>query len=129
DLSVHSVTDLSYVVHPDSLTLFFFFFYCYGAPRDLLSFPTRRSSDLGRVFPSRTTSPDARPSRPKMAWAISLRPEPTRPAKPRIDRKSTRLNSSHVEISYAVFCLKKKNKRTLRAEVGADLRRGGGGGR
>src|SRR5690349_23532386 len=27
------------------------------------------------------------------------------------DRKSTRLNSSHVEISYAVFCLKKKKKR------------------
>src|SRR5699024_11777021 len=30
-----------------------------------------------------------------------------------VDRKSTRLNSSHVSISYAVFCLKKK-KRTLR---------------
>src|SRR5438067_9144924 len=28
-----------------------------------------------------------------------------------IDRKSTRLNSSHVSISYAVFCLKKKNKK------------------
>src|SRR5438874_10526327 len=28
------------------------------------------------------------------------------------DRKSTRLNSSHVEISYAVFCLKKKKKKT-----------------
>src|SRR5690606_41375160 len=27
-----------------------------------------------------------------------------------IDRKSTRLNSSHVKISYAVFCLKKKNE-------------------
>src|SRR5690554_7626218 len=27
------------------------------------------------------------------------------------DRKSTRLNSSHVRISYAVFCLKKKNRR------------------
>src|SRR5690554_7794645 len=27
------------------------------------------------------------------------------------DRKSTRLNSSHVRISYAVFCLKKKNKK------------------
>src|SRR5690349_23393878 len=27
-----------------------------------------------------------------------------------VDRKSTRLNSSHVEISYAVFCLKKKKK-------------------
>src|SRR2546429_6442421 len=30
------------------------------------------------------------------------------------DRKSTRLNSSHGYISYAVFCLKKKKKRTIR---------------
>src|SRR6202790_5703361 len=30
------------------------------------------------------------------------------------DRKSTRLNSSHYNISYAVFCLKKKNKSTYR---------------
>src|SRR2546430_4894058 len=30
-----------------------------------------------------------------------------------IDRKSTRLNSSHSQISYAVFCLKKKNKRHI----------------
>src|SRR5690606_40529449 len=29
-----------------------------------------------------------------------------------LDRKSTRLNSSHVKISYAVFCLKKKKKKT-----------------
>src|SRR2546430_12394696 len=29
---------------------------------------------------------------------------------PLVDRKSTRLNSSHSQISYAVFCLKKKNK-------------------
>src|SRR5438874_10607367 len=29
------------------------------------------------------------------------------------DRKSTRLNSSHVEISYAVFCLKKKKRKIL----------------
>src|SRR5690242_21208630 len=29
----------------------------------------------------------------------------------RLDRKSTRLNSSHMSISYAVFCLKKKNKK------------------
>src|SRR5204862_743660 len=33
------------------------------------------------------------------------------------DRKSTRLNSSHVEISYAVFCLKKKNKETATEEA------------
>src|SRR5687768_17698155 len=39
-----------------------------------------------------------------------------------VDRKSTRLNSSHGYISYAVFCLKKKNlRRTLRGSL-----RGGG---
>src|SRR3712207_8872061 len=30
-----------------------------------------------------------------------------------VDRKSTRLNSSHANISYAVFCLKKKNKKKI----------------
>src|SRR5439155_24426001 len=34
-------------------------------------------------------------------------------AHPDIDRKSTRLNSSHVAISYAVFCLKKKKKKKI----------------
>src|SRR2546421_1845223 len=34
-------------------------------------------------------------------------------AERRIDRKSTRLNSSHDQISYAVFCLKKKKKTTI----------------
>src|SRR5437667_1898218 len=49
------------------------------------------------------------------AWQIAattLRPssiERTKVAKS--DRKSTRLNSSHITISYAVFCLKKKNKK------------------
>src|SRR3712207_7528602 len=39
-------------------------------------------------------------SRPRAAWSSSGRAT---------DRKSTRLNSSHANISYAVFCLKKKN--------------------
>src|SRR5256885_2421887 len=34
-------------------------------------------------------------------------------ARPSLDRKSTRLNSSHLVISYAVFCLKKKKKAHL----------------
>src|SRR5690242_20757228 len=39
-------------------------------------------------------------------------------AVPKRDRKSTRLNSSHMSISYAVFCLKKKKKKkTKRAEA------------
>src|SRR5690349_25015896 len=54
--------------------------------------------------------------RRRRAW-LDLAGGPGRPAVERDgrhpagrgDRKSTRLNSSHVEISYAVFCLKKKN--------------------
>src|SRR5256885_12607986 len=34
-----------------------------------------------------------------------------------LDRKSTRLNSSHLVISYAVFCLKKKNKNNERCTI------------
>src|SRR5215510_11957395 len=39
------------------------------------------------------------------------------PTSSRSDRKSTRLNSSHVAISYAVFCLKKKKKHKTHAHV------------
>src|SRR5258708_27069539 len=38
-----------------------------------------------------------------------------------VDRKSTRLNSSHQIISYAVFCLKKKNKDTKKTKYDTDL--------
>src|SRR3712207_8705317 len=48
----------------------------------------------------------SRDSRPTGDWP------PDRPAARRGDRKSTRLNSSHANISYAVFCLKKKKKLT-----------------
>src|SRR5258708_11007512 len=40
-------------------------------------------------------------------------PQPAWQHAPREDRKSTRLNSSHQIISYAVFCLKKKNNKIL----------------
>src|SRR3712207_8277138 len=43
---------------------------------------------------------DPQPRRTLLAWPRDVR---------EIDRKSTRLNSSHANISYAVFCLKKKN--------------------
>src|SRR5256885_6285778 len=42
---------------------------------------------------------------------LALWREPQEWDHPDIDRKSTRLNSSHLVISYAVFCLKKKKKR------------------
>src|SRR3712207_7668251 len=40
-----------------------------------------------------------------------------RPGDPARDRKSTRLNSSHANISYAVFCLKKKKNEYLHTEL------------
>src|SRR5438874_5647263 len=43
-----------------------------------------------------------------LCWATSRSMSPVI-----IDRKSTRLNSSHVEISYAVFCLKKKKESSV----------------
>src|SRR2546430_12248782 len=43
-------------------------------------------------------------------------PDPLRPGLRR-DRKSTRLNSSHSQISYAVFCLKKKNAPSLHRDA------------
>src|SRR5690242_20968796 len=47
------------------------------------------------------------PDRLKPCRAVHVRDGRDRP-----DRKSTRLNSSHMSISYAVFCLKKKNLRS-----------------
>src|SRR5947208_11973423 len=64
-------------------------------PRSTL-FPTRRSSALGRLREAQTTGGLDRPG--------------ARGAVRAQDRKSTRLNSSHQIISYAVFCLKKKKE-------------------
>src|SRR5256885_12844928 len=41
-------------------------------------------------------------------------------AQGRIDRKSTRLNSSHLVISYAVFCLKKKKQYRINSQLSSD---------
>src|SRR5574337_489150 len=51
-----------------------------------------------------------RSTHPHAGGQSSARPGP-RPARGLEDRKSTRLNSSHHSISYAVFCLKKKKKK------------------
>src|SRR6266576_6345886 len=77
-----------YVLH--SLFFFFFFLMIRRPPRSTL-FP------YTTLFRSR--------------WPRHRRGHD--PPEPRFvrDRKSTRLNSSHVEISYAVFCLKKKKKK------------------
>src|SRR5439155_25659633 len=104
-------------------------FYSPAHHRHLHSFPTRRSSDLTRSNPTCNPNlvraqnsinaftpqlsfdyhpvaafPFATAAIPDFSWSDA----PTQPASPAgtlsKDRKSTRLNSSHVAISYAVFC-------------------------
>src|SRR5690606_40755051 len=83
-----------------------------GDPRAPPSFPTRRSSDLRQrhalLLPARKLAGRALLV---AGEASDLHDAPDTLAHLRgRDRKSTRLNSSHVKNSYAVFCLKKKNE-------------------
>src|SRR3989442_7583121 len=98
-----------------------FFFKAYGDLRDLHSSPTRRYPYLfaavGRPQNPRQLELIDNPGRPTVADAhaplqqrrradLVLDADLGRLAKQ--DRKSTRLNSSHVRISYSVFCLQKQ---------------------
>src|SRR5438067_9942925 len=104
------------------------FFACHASRRPLHSFPTRRSSDLGHdalvragVLDHQTgllariaatvgnilTATQKNPVNDKTIRTLGALLDVAN-----IDRKSTRLNSSHVSISYAVFCLKKKKSKT-----------------
>src|SRR5206468_11964218 len=104
------------------------FLYCALPPLHLHSFPTRRSSDLNGCRSFSVAAPTASffiimfvlifpvflsgckiASTLDFFYSLRLNLRNNCPAilnEP--DRKSTRLNSSHDQISYAVFCLKKK---------------------
>src|SRR5438270_10110691 len=86
-------------------TLLIFSFQVCLAPLVLHSFPTRRSSDLRRLLFDAHLEAVFRWNELDGFFEARRRIEIRRQ-----DRKSTRLNSSHSQISYAVFCLKKKNK-------------------
>src|SRR5215203_6332949 len=78
--------------------LFFFFLMIRRPPRSTL-------------FPY-TTLFRSKAGRPEFADQHGLVRQSRDLHRPDLDRKSTRLNSSHANISYAVFCLKKKKKHT-----------------
>src|SRR5258707_15788060 len=79
---------------PFPLDLYFFFFFNDTATTEIYTLSLHDALPI---------SVDA-----ALLLARMLVPEPMRPGWAAADRKSTRLNSSHANISYAVFCLKKK---------------------
>src|SRR3712207_7570764 len=94
-----------------TLIVVFFFLMIRRPPRSTL-FP------YTTLFRSRGARPATRPTRqlchrhagpPDGRLQSALRDVLRRRHRAIVDRKSTRLNSSHANISYAVFCLKKKN--------------------
>src|SRR5687768_18567905 len=98
------------------VTSFFFFFEWFGDHRALHSFPTRRSSDLeefdglevGRVLFGEFVLLVAGDEGEGLNVVMEIGEGEFDGSDAALDRKSTRLNSSHGYISYAVFCLKKK---------------------
>src|SRR5690606_39305394 len=104
-------------------------YYCHRVHRDLHSFPTRRSSDLKIVHRlkgdvdaqvtfagERIGNAEGDPRLHRLHAVVKIVDVDFQELAigdwgkflSWLDRKSTRLNSSHVKISYAVFCLKKK---------------------
>src|SRR5690606_40547544 len=102
--------------------LLYLFLSRFAIARVVHSFPTRRSSDLAcrHELVGRRSEPQQRnDTRARELDGTAGRlcrgcaPADAGPCiHPPADRKSTRLNSSHVKISYAVFCLKKKTFNT-----------------
>src|SRR2546430_15883258 len=94
-------------IHYSSSSSFYFFFFFFlmirRPPRSTLFPYTTLFRSHQRVLGVR----DPR----------GMEPEPVRRPLLPLDRKSTRLNSSHSQISYAVFCLKKKKKNFIYHEL------------
>src|SRR5690349_24015368 len=91
--------------------IFFFFFLMIRRPPRSTLFPYTtlfRSPDASVAFCWFSSRPDVAAGAGPTARSLTTL---------LTDRKSTRLNSSHVEISYAVFCLKKKKKKTKKTHT------------
>src|SRR5688572_32739504 len=100
------------------LSISFFFFFNDTATTEIYTFPYTtlfRSplDDVERLRSDRAGGADyENPAHRAESREGSV--SRSRAPRPRRDRKSTRLNSSHSQISYAVFCLKKKKKKKIK---------------
>src|SRR2546426_11531135 len=89
-----------YMLFVHTLLFFFFFLMIRRPPRStLFPYTTLFRSAQRTHMPAMTSN-----------WSSSPLPSELQVFPAPVDRKSTRLNSSHLVISYAVFCLKKKKK-------------------
>src|SRR5207302_10788223 len=109
--SYHSLYDCTSLPFSSSL-----FFFTAPATTEIYTLSLHDALPIWRAQPDSApgTPAPARTDRSAPRPAPEFSPRPTPPtSEPRreLDRKSTRLNSSHVKISYAVFCLKKKKKK------------------
>src|SRR5947209_15208585 len=82
------------------LVLFLFFFFNDTATTEIYTLSLHDALPIS--FPVSDAVSDWPPAVRKVTWNDPV---------PELDRKSTRLNSSHANISYAVFCLKKKKNK------------------
>ena len=102
---VNLKSEISFVYIYIIYIYFFFFFLMIRRPPRSTLFPTRRSSDLIILSTNHKVL---------LFLSFIICMYMFTSAKsfyvPHLDRKSTRLNSSHLVISYAVFCLKKKTQ-------------------
>src|SRR2546430_12681052 len=94
--------------------IFFFFFFNDTATTEIYTLSLHDALPISSPA-SISETRRARPRKSSRTWAICL----TGGSLSR-DRKSTRLNSSHSQISYAVFCLKKKKKDTTKRSFRSD---------
>src|SRR5690554_8190637 len=99
---------LLYVLSVFLSSVFLFFVYLFLLLFFLFFFLMIRRPPRSTLFPYTTLFRSRRNSASVSGWSHTPLTWSTRYTS---DRKSTRLNSSHVRISYAVFCLKKKKKK------------------
>src|SRR5207248_10763135 len=113
-LHLRAVFRIPLILLPFALLLLLFFFLLIRRPPRSTLFPYTtlfRSSSgpsPGPASSSATMRREPEPARPTSSSTARAR-SPSAAS----DRKSTRLNSSHRTISYAVFCLKKKNQHKI----------------